>query len=55
MFREMRRKKCVLKTETAEKILREGSYGVLALTGDDSAGEDTFEYRILRAGGDYRC
>ena len=35
MFREMRRKKCVLKTETAEKILREGSYGVLALTGDD--------------------
>ena len=35
MFREMRRKKCELKSETAEKILREGSYGVLALTGDD--------------------
>ena len=35
MFREMRRTKCALKTETAEKILREGSYGVLALTGDD--------------------
>ena len=35
MFREMRRSKCALKSETAEKILREGSYGVLALTGDD--------------------
>lgn len=35
MFREMRRKKCILKTETAEKILRAGSYGVLALSGDD--------------------
>ena len=35
MFREMRRTKCLLKTETAEKILSEGSYGVLALTGDD--------------------
>lgn len=35
MFREMRRTKCALKIETAEKILREGSYGVLSLTGDD--------------------
>lgn len=35
MFREMRRKNCVLKSETAEKILREGIFGVLALTGDD--------------------
>ena len=35
MFREMRRKNCILKTETAEKILREGEFGVLALTGDD--------------------
>lgn len=35
MFRQMRRSKCVLSAETAEKILREGSYGVLALTGDD--------------------
>ncbi len=35
MFREMRRAKCALKTETAEKILREGIFGVLALTGDD--------------------
>lgn len=35
MFRKMRRTKCALKIETAEKILREGSYGVLALTGDD--------------------
>ncbi|MBO4400566.1 MAG: pyridoxamine 5'-phosphate oxidase family protein [Selenomonadaceae bacterium] len=31
----MRRVKCELKTETAEKILREGIYGVLALAGDD--------------------
>ena len=35
MFREMRRKKCALNSETAEKILREGIFGVLALTGDD--------------------
>lgn len=35
MFREMRRVKCALKFETAEKILREGEFGVLALSGDD--------------------
>ncbi|MCR5833711.1 MAG: pyridoxamine 5'-phosphate oxidase family protein [Selenomonadaceae bacterium] len=35
MFREMRRKKCVISEETAAKILREGDYGVLALSGDD--------------------
>ena len=35
MFREMRRKNCILKTETAEKILREGEFGVLALSGDN--------------------
>lgn len=35
MFREMRRAKCQLKAETAEKILREGIYGVLALSGDE--------------------
>lgn len=35
MFREMRRAKCALNNETAEKILREGIFGVLALTGDD--------------------
>ena len=35
MFREMRRAKCALKIETAEKILREGIFGVLALSGDD--------------------
>ncbi len=35
MFREMRRVKCALKLETAEKILRDGIYGVLALSGDD--------------------
>ena len=35
MFREMRRAKCQLRAETAEKILREGIYGVLALAGDD--------------------
>ena len=34
MFRKMRREKCELSKETAEKILREGSYGVLALSGD---------------------
>ena len=35
MFREMRRTKCSLKLETAKKILREGTSGVLALSGDD--------------------
>jgi len=35
MFRPMRRAKCQLSTEAAEKILREGDYGVLALEGDD--------------------
>lgn len=34
MFRGMRRTKNILKDETAEKILREGLYGVLALAGD---------------------
>ena len=31
MFKEMRRKNCVISQEAAEKILREGDYGVLAL------------------------
>ena len=35
MFREMRRKNCVISTEAAEKLLREGDFGVLALSGDD--------------------
>lgn len=35
MFRDMRRRNCALSTETAEKILREGDFGVLALSGDD--------------------
>ena len=35
MFRDMRRRNCALSIETAEKILREGDYGVLALSGDD--------------------
>lgn len=35
MFREMRRSKQVLSRETAEKILREGDFGVLALSGDE--------------------
>ena len=35
MFREMRRKNCVISTEAAAKILRDGEFGVLALTGDD--------------------
>lgn len=35
MFREMRRKNCVISESTAEKILREGDFGVLALAGDD--------------------
>ena len=35
MFREMRRTNCVISTAAAEKILREGDFGVLALSGDD--------------------
>ena len=35
MFREMRRSKQILSREAAEKILREGEFGVLALSGDD--------------------
>ena len=35
MFRKMRRTKCELSSETAEKILREGIFGVLSLSGDD--------------------
>lgn len=35
MFRKMRREKCELSKETAEKILREGDFGVLALSGDE--------------------
>lgn len=35
MFRAMRRTKCQLSTAAAEKILRGGDYGVLALSGDD--------------------
>lgn len=35
MFREMRRKNCVISEATAKKILREGEFGVLALSGDD--------------------
>ena len=35
MFREMRRSKQILSQEAAEKILREGDFGVLALSGDD--------------------
>lgn len=35
MFREMRRRNCVISNEAAEKILREGEFGVLALSGDD--------------------
>ena len=38
MFREMRRSKQILSQETAEKILREGEFGVLALSGDDGYG-----------------
>ena len=36
MFREMRRNKQILSKEAAEKILREGDFGVLALSGDDN-------------------
>ena len=35
MFRAMRRVKCELSRDIAEKILREGLYGVLALNGDN--------------------
>jgi nitroimidazol reductase NimA-like FMN-containing flavoprotein (pyridoxamine 5'-phosphate oxidase superfamily) len=35
MFREMRRKKQLLPKESAEKILKNGSTGVLAVSGDD--------------------
>ena len=35
MFRKMRRANCELNRESAEKILREGLYGVLSLSGDD--------------------
>jgi len=35
MFREMRRNKQILSQDAAEKILREGEFGVLALAGDD--------------------
>ena len=38
MFRDMRRNKQLLSHETAEKILREGEFGVLALSGDDGYG-----------------
>ena len=38
MFREMRRKNCELSSETAEKILREGIFGVLSLVGDGGYG-----------------
>ena len=36
MFRKMRREKCELEKNSAEKILREGLYGVLAVSGDDN-------------------
>lgn len=36
MFRKMRREKCELEKSTAEKILNEGFFGVLALTGDEN-------------------
>ena len=35
MFRDMRRKNCAISAEAAAKILREGDFGVLALSGDD--------------------
>ena len=38
MFREMRRSKQILSQEAAEKILREGEFGILALSGDDGYG-----------------
>lgn len=36
MFREMRRIKCKLSDDAAEKILREGLYGILALSGENN-------------------
>ena len=36
MFREMRRIKCKLESETAEKILINGLYGILALDGENN-------------------
>lgn len=36
MFRKMRREKCELEKNSAEKILREGIFGVLALSGDEN-------------------
>ena len=36
MFRAMRRVKCELSRDAAEKILREGIFGVLAVDGDDN-------------------
>ena len=36
MFRAMRRVKCELSRDIAEKILREGLYGVLAVDGDEN-------------------
>ena len=41
MFREMRRIKCKLSDDAAEKILREGLFGVLAL-----AGENNYPYTL---------
>lgn len=35
LFRDMRRKKCKLDRETSEKILLDGEFGVLALSGDE--------------------
>ena len=35
MFRAMRRVNCAISNDAAEKILREGDFGVLALSGDD--------------------
>ena len=36
MFRKMRRVKCELEKKSAEKILREGLFGVLAVSGDEN-------------------
>ena len=36
MFRKVRREKCELEKSSAEKILREGLYGVLAVSGDEN-------------------
>lgn len=35
MFREMRRKRQLLSQEDAQKILYQGTFGVLAVSGDD--------------------